>query len=33
MAHAGWDVISSSARLVDRVLSEICDTLDARAED
>lgn len=32
MAHAGWDVISSSARLVDRVLSEICDTLDERAK-
>ncbi|WP_417206219.1 3-deoxy-D-manno-octulosonic acid transferase [Antarctobacter sp.] len=30
MAHAGWDVISSSAQLVDRVLAEVCDVLDDR---
>ncbi|MGP6087029.1 3-deoxy-D-manno-octulosonic acid transferase [Antarctobacter jejuensis] len=30
MAHAGWDVISSGARLVDRVLAETCDVLDQR---
>lgn len=30
MAHAGWDVISSGARLVDRVMAEVCDVLDTR---
>jgi 3-deoxy-D-manno-octulosonic-acid transferase len=30
MAHAGWDVISSGADLVDRLLAEICDVLDSR---
>ena len=30
MAHAGWDVISSGAQLVDRVLAEVCDVLDDR---
>ena len=30
MAHAGWEVISSGAQLVDRVLAETCDALDKR---
>lgn len=30
MAHAGWDVISSGAKSVDRVITEVFDTLDAR---
>lgn len=33
MAHAGWDVISSGAQLVDRVLAEICDVLDGDPRD
>lgn len=31
MAHAGWDVISSGARLVDRLLAEIVEILDQRS--
>lgn len=31
MAHAGWDVISSGARLVDRLLAEINEVLDQRS--
>ncbi|MBY6160531.1 3-deoxy-D-manno-octulosonic acid transferase [Mameliella alba] len=31
MAHAGWDVISSGAQLVDRVLAEVFEHLDAEA--
>ena len=31
MAHAGWDVISSGARLVDRVLAEVGEVLDDRS--
>ncbi len=33
MAHAGWEVISSGALLVDRVLAETCDVLDRREAD
>ncbi|MEQ5869921.1 3-deoxy-D-manno-octulosonic acid transferase [Sagittula sp. NFXS13] len=30
MAHAGWDLISSGAELVDRVIAEVLDTLDTK---
>ncbi|KUF12748.1 3-deoxy-D-manno-octulosonic acid transferase [Pseudoponticoccus marisrubri] len=29
MAHAGWDVVSSGAKLVDRVIADCCEMLDA----
>ncbi|SMX26991.1 3-deoxy-D-manno-octulosonic acid transferase [Pelagimonas phthalicica] len=32
MAHAGWDLVSSGAALVDAVLSEICAELDKEGE-
>ncbi|MBP0481588.1 3-deoxy-D-manno-octulosonic acid transferase [Sagittula salina] len=31
MAHAGWEVISSGAELVDEVIAEVADILDAKA--
>jgi 3-deoxy-D-manno-octulosonic-acid transferase len=31
MAHAGWDVITAGAEVVDRILTEITETLDAGA--